>query len=76
MYFHDFNGNASKKLGRKIYDPMQWQKQAGNITTKIQVEVNFTLPLIRKRSDMTWKCYVDDSSKGGYDMILGRDILT
>ena len=25
---------------------------------------------------MTWKCHVDDSAKGRYDMILGRDILT
>ena len=25
---------------------------------------------------MTWKYHVDESAKGGYDMILGRDILT
>ena len=25
---------------------------------------------------MTWKFHVNDSAKGRYDMILGRDILT
>ena len=55
---------------------MQWQKQSCNINTKIQVEVNFTLPAISKKSDMAWKFHVGGSTKGGYDMILGRDILT
>ena len=25
---------------------------------------------------MMWKCHVDDSTKGSYDMIVGRYILT
>ena len=25
---------------------------------------------------MTWNCHVDDSAKGRYDMILGRNLLT
>ena len=25
---------------------------------------------------MTWDSYVNDSTKGRYDMLLGRDILT
>ena len=25
---------------------------------------------------MTWKCRLDDSAKGRYDMILGRNLLT
>ena len=25
---------------------------------------------------MTWEYHVDDSAKGGYDVILGRDLLT
>ena len=25
---------------------------------------------------MTWKCHVDDSTKGRYDMILGQYLLT
>ena len=25
---------------------------------------------------MTWKCHVDESAKGKYDMILGRYLLT
>ena len=24
---------------------------------------------------MTWNCHIDDSAKGRYDMILGRDLL-
>ena len=39
---------------------MQWKKQSGSIITKV----------------ITLNYHVDDSAKGRYDMILGRDILT
>ena len=53
-------------------DVMQWQKQAGNIATNIKVDVDFTLPSISATNGVAWKCHVDDSAKGGYDMILVR----
>ena len=55
---------------------MQWHTQAGNITTNHKVKVDFTLPALRETNFMTWKCYVDDSDKGRYDMILVRYLLT
>ena len=54
---------------------MQWHTQAGNIATNLKVEVYFNLPVLSAANHVTWKCHVDDSAKGRYDMILGRDIL-
>ena len=55
---------------------MQCQTQAGNITTNIKVDVDFTLPVIRSTDVVTWKCNVDESNKGKCDIILGRYLLT
>ena len=55
---------------------MQWQTQTGNITTDFKVKVDFTLPKLSGKNVVTWKCHVDDSAKGKYGMILGRDLLT
>ena len=43
---------------------MQWHTQAGNITTNIQVEVDFNLPALRATNAVTWKYHMDDPSKG------------
>ena len=50
---------------------MQWQKQAGNITTDLKVKLFFNLSTLSATNFMTRKCHVDDSAKGTYDMILG-----
>ena len=55
---------------------MQWNTQAGNITTNLKVNTYFTLPTVSATNSATWNCHVDDSTKGRYDMILERDILT
>ena len=55
--------------------PIQWHTQAGNITTNLKVKLDFTLPALSAMNVVMWKFHVDDSSKGRYDMILGRDIL-
>ena len=34
------------------------------------------MPALSATNVMTGDCHVDESAKGGYDMILGRDILT
>ena len=51
---------------------MQWNTQAGNITTNLKVKVYFTFTALRVKNIVTWKCHVDDSAKGIYDMILCR----
>ena len=55
---------------------MQWQIQAGNITTNFKIKVYFTLPALSVMNVVAWKCHVDDSERGMYDIILGRDLLT
>ena len=55
--------------------PMQWHTQAGIITTNLKVQVDFTLPKPSMTDITTWKCHVDDSAKGRYNMILGRYLL-
>ena len=54
---------------------MQWHTQAGNISTNIKVEAEFALPELSATNVMMWKCHVDDSAKGRYDMILGKYLL-
>ena len=65
-----------KNINLQKYDVMQCHTQSGNITTNIKVKLDFTLPTLSATNVVTWKCHVDDSSKGRYDMILGRDLLT
>ena len=55
---------------------MQWNTQAGNITTNLKVKIDFILPTNSAMNVVTWNCHMDDSAKGRYDMILGQDILT
>ena len=54
---------------------MQWHIQAGNITTNLKVELEFTLTEQSKTNVVTWKFHGYDSTKGRYNMILGRYIL-
>ena len=55
---------------------MQWHTQAVNITTNLKVKVDFTLPALSAMNVVTWRCHVNDYTKGRQNMILGRDILT
>ena len=65
-----------QKLCPEKYSVIQWQTQARNVTTDLKVNVYFTLTALSATNVVTWKCHVDDSAKGRYDMILARDILT
>ena len=55
---------------------MQWNTQAGNITTNLKVNIYFTLPALSVKNVVTWDCRLDDSAKGRYYMILGTDLQT
>ena len=69
-------GGLFKILNPKKDDVMKWHTEASNITTNPKVEVYFTLPELRATNAVTWICHVDVSTKGRYDMILVRNILT
>ena len=58
--------------GKKV---IQWQTQAGNITTNLKVNLDFSLPALSVKNVGTWKCHVNESAKGRYEMILGGDLL-
>ena len=64
-----------QRLGLKKDYVVQWHTQAGNIATDLKVGLDFTLPEISATNSVTWKFHADDSIKGRYDMILGRNIL-
>ena len=69
-------GILAEKLNPKKDAQMQWHTQAGNITTNLKVKVDLTLPALSVTDVMMWRCNVDDSDKGSYNMILGLDLLT
>ena len=69
-------GRLVNKLGLKEDTPMQWNTQAGNITTNPKVKVDFTIPALSATNVVTWRFHVDESTKSRYDMILGHYILT
>ena len=68
-------GRIIKRLYPEKDALMQWNTQAGNVTNNLKVEIDFTLPTLSATNVTTCKCHVDDSSKGRYDMILGRYLL-
>ena len=55
---------------------IQFQKQAGNITTNIKVKIYFTLTEFSTTKIVTWGFHMNDSDKVGYNKVLGRDLLT
>ena len=53
-----------------------WENQSGKFMTLKNVNVDFCLTEFSGKQIVTWKFYVDKSTNGRYDMILGRDLLT
>ena len=41
-----------------------------------EVEYRIFLNVVCATKTVTWKCQVDESTNGRYNMILGRDLLT
>ena len=68
-------GRIIQKLNPKQDSGVQWHTQAGIITTNLKVMIEFFLHKLSAKKIMTWNCHVDNSAKGRFDMILGRDIL-
>ena len=64
-----------KIITPKEEDVIQWHTQASTITTNLKIKIYFVLPGLSATKIMAWNWYVDDSTKGRYDMILGRDLL-
>ena len=61
-------GRLVNKLGLEKDSLVQWNTQAGNITTNLKVDVYFTLPVLRSTYVVTWKCKMDESTEGRYNM--------
>ena len=76
MQLHNHRKEADKKINPKEDDAMQRHMQAGNITTNINVQIDFILPELSATKIVTWNCHMNYSATGRYDMVLGRDILT
>ena len=53
-----------------------WETQCGKFTTSNKVNVDLCLPDFSATKIVKWKCHVDESTSGIYDMILGRYLLT
>ena len=47
-----------------------------NITINLKIKIDFSFPELSAMKIVTWNFHVDDSAKGRYDIIFGRDILT
>ena len=69
-------GRLIQKLHPKVGTVMQWHTQAGKSNTNINVQIYFTPPELSANNVTICNYYMDDSTKGRYDMILGRNILT
>ena len=69
-------GKLILKLKPKETAKTMWKNQAGKFTTSKKVNVDFCLSEFSTTEIVTWKCHVDESTNGRYDMILGRDLLT
>ena len=69
-------GRLIKKLCPENDAPVQWNTQAGNITTDLKVKKYFTLPALSATNVVTWNFHVDEYAKVRYDMILGKYLIT
>ena len=69
-------GKLTSKLKSKEIVENTWETLARKFTSSEKVHVDFFLPEFSATKILTWKCHVDKSTIGRYDMILGRDLLT
>ena len=53
-----------------------WEIQSGKFVTSKNMNVDIFLPEFSGTKIVTWKCHIDNSTNGRYDMILGRYLIT
>ena len=59
---------------KKHHDPLKWKTAAGELSTKYQVDIEFSLPELHESRMVQWTVHVTKTT-GNYDLILGRDIM-
>ena len=68
-------GNPVENLYPKKLASMQWNTQAGNITTNLKVKINFTSSILSDTNVVMWNCHVYESAKVRHSIILGHYLL-
>ena len=63
------------KLKTKEVETTTWETQSGKLKISKKVKVDFGLLEISATKIVTWKCHVDESTNGRYNMILVRYLL-
>ena len=53
-----------------------WETQAGKFMTSKKVNIDFCILEFSATKIVTWKCHVDESTNGRYEMILVIYLLT
>ena len=69
-------GEITSKIKQKQEAKNTWGTQTWKFTTLRKLNVDLYLPEFSTTKSVTWKCYVDDSAEGTYEMILARKLLT
>ena len=65
----------TSKIKWKERAETNWETEHRNFITSKRVKIDFCLPDFSATKIVTWKCHVEKSTKGRYNMILGRDLL-
>ena len=63
---------------KRLRNPVGFESCNGAFDLTHKAEVMFSLPELHSHKVITWQCYIDDrdSDDLGYDMIIGRDLMT
>ena len=70
-------GKLRSKLKQKIPPKItRWETQAGKFTTSQKDNIDLCIPEFSSTKILSWKYHADNKTNRGYDMILGRDLLT
>ena len=69
-------GKLMEKLKQTYSSDTTSENQSVKFTTSMKVNVELCLPEFGATKIVTWKLHVAKSTSNGYDMILGRDLLT
>ena len=64
------------KNNNKIKKPVKYATGGGTVETRYETKVNFSLPEFSDKKIVTWKFKVFESTTLGYDMVIGRDLMS